>query len=378
MENVDIVVIGGGIAGVSAAYALARSGTASVRLVEAEPSLAFHTTGRSAAQLIENYGAAPIRQLTIASLGFFHDPPEGLADAALLTPRGILTVGAPGTATRIQAELEAGQSINPTIVEVTPEVAMDLVPVLRRSEIERVIWEPQSSDIDVAGLHQAFVRGLRQAGATFAVSTRVDCATPDGGRWRVETTDGMLSAGHIVNAAGAWGDVVATSCGVQPIGLEPKRRTAFMIKSSHRGSGHWPLFGDANNSWYVKPDGNQFMCSPSDEIPSEPVDARPDELDIAMAIDRINQFTTLDIRSIASSWAGLRTFAPDRSMVIGPDPEHPTFHWCVGQGGTGIQSAPAAGQLLADLLLDGRAGEAFDGLPAPFELAGLTPERLRH
>lgn len=377
MENVDIVVIGGGIAGVSAAYALARANIGSVRLVETEPTLAFHTTGRSAAQLIENYGAAPIRQLTIASLGFFHDTPDGLVDTPLLTTRGILTVGAPGTSDRIQSELEAGQAMNPTIVEVTPDVAINLVPVLRRSEIERVIWEPQSADIDVAGLHQSFVRGMRAAGATVATATKVDCASPDGGHWRVETTDGAFAAGHVVNAAGAWGDLVAASCGVEPVGLEPKRRTAFMIKSGYRDSAHWPLFGDANNSWYVKPDGPQFMCSPSDEVPSEPVDAKPDELDIAMAIDRINQYTTLEIRSIASSWAGLRTFSPDRSMVMGPDPDHPTFHWCVGQGGTGIQSSPAAGQLIADLLATGAPGPLFDSLTKPLDLAGLTPARLR-
>ncbi len=375
--NVDVVVIGGGIAGVSAAYSLSQTLGSRVRLVETEPTLAFHTTGRSAAQLIENYGAAPIRQLTKASLDFFHDTPDGLADAELLTPRGILTVGAPGTSDRIQAELDAGRAINPTIVEIDLAVALELVPVLRPSEVERIIWEPQSADIDVAGLHQAFVRGLRQNGATISTATKVDCARPDGDHWQVETTDGIIDAGHIVNAAGAWGDLVAASCGVQPIGLEPKKRTAFMVKSEHRASAHWPLFGDANSSWYVKPDGAQFLCSPADTTPSEPLDAKPDELDVAMAIETINHFTTLGIRSVASSWAGLRTFSPDGSMVIGPDPERPTFHWCVGQGGTGIQSAPGAGQLVADLLLDGAPGPSFDSVSGLLDIDGLTPGRLR-
>lgn len=377
MEQVDVVVIGGGIAGVAAACALAQELGDQVRLVEAEPTLAYHTTGRSAAQLIENYGAAPIRQLTTASLAFFNDTPEGLSDAPLLSPRGILTVGGAGSSERIQRELEAGQAINPTITEIETEVALELVPVLRPSEIERVIWEPQSADIDVAGLHQAFVRGLRRAGASIEVSRRVDCATPDGDRWRVETVNGELLAGHVVNAAGAWGDVVATACGVQPVGLVPKRRTAFMVRSIHPGSAEWPLFGDASDSWYVKPDGPQFLCSPADETPSEPLDAKPDELDVAMAIERINRLTTLDIRSVASSWAGLRTFAPDGSMVIGPDPEHPTFHWCVGQGGTGIQSAPGAGQLVADLALHGVPGSTFAALPRPLDLSGLLADRLR-
>ncbi len=377
MNDVDVVVIGGGIAGVSAAYALAQKLGSNVRLVESEPTLAYHTTGRSAAQLIENYGATPIRQLTSASLDFFHDTPDGLVDAPLLDPRGILTVGAIGTSEKIQADLEAGRAVNPTIVEVSLDVALELVPVLRRDKFERAIWEPQSADIDVAGLHQAFVRGLRRQGATIATTTRVNCASPDGDHWLIETNAGSFRAGHVVNAAGAWGDAVAAACGVAPVGLTPMRRTAFMVRSKYPDSHRWPLFGNVNDSWYVKPDGAQFMCSPADEIPSEPADAKPDELDVAIAIDRINELTTLDIRSVASAWAGLRTFSPDRSMVIGPDPEHPTFHWCVGQGGTGIQSAPGAGQLLADLLIDGTPGPMFDSLDTPLDLSGLTPERLR-
>ncbi len=370
MHDVEVVVVGGGIAGVSAAYALALELGDRVRLVEAEDTLAFHTTGRSAAQLIENYGAEPIRQLTRASLGFLSDPPDGLADGPLLASRGVLTVGGPGTGDRIDAELAAGRAINPTIVELGPTEARALVPVLRPEFVERCVWEPQSADIDVAGLHQAFVRGLRRAGATIAVANRLDCATPDGDGWRVETAAATFGAAHLVNAAGAWGDIVARRCGVEPVGLEPRRRTALMVRSPHPDSHQWPLVAEIDHHWYIKPDGRQLLCSPADETPSAPCDARPDELDVARAIERINAATTLDIRSVASSWAGLRTFAPDRSMVIGPDPEHPTFHWCVGQGGTGIQTAPAAGQLTADLLRRGASSTALD-------LAGLRPDRLR-
>ncbi len=370
MHDVEVVVVGGGIAGVSAAYALSLELGDQVRLIEAETTLAFHTTGRSAAQLIENYGAAPIRQLTGASLDFLSDPPEGLTDAPLLTSRGILTIGGPGTGERIDAELAAGRAINPTIVELGVADALALVPVLRPEAVERCVWEPQSSDIDVAGLHQAFVRGLRRAGATIAVAHRLDCAVPDRNGWRIETTAGTFGARHLVNAAGAWGDVVAERCGVEPVGLEPRRRTALMVRSPHPGSHRWPLVAEVDHSWYVKPDGEQLLCSPADETPSEPCDARPDELDVALAIERINAATTLGIRSVASTWAGLRTFAPDRSMVIGPDPDHPTFHWCVGQGGTGIQTSPGAGRLTADLVLHGRSSR-------PLDLQGLLPDRLR-
>ncbi len=375
MDSVDVVVIGGGIAGASAAWALAERLGAGVRLVEAESTLAYHTTGRSAAQLIENYGAAPNRALTTASLGFFDAPPDGLVDTPLLTTRGVLTMCGPGSDAARAALLAEGRAMNPTITEVDAATALALLPIIRPELLEAAIFEPQSSDIDVAGLHQAFVRGLRRAGASVAVSTRVDAATPDGTGWRVETTDGTLRAGQLVNAAGAWGDVVAARAGVAPVGLQPKRRTAFMTASRHPDSHRWPLLESLDHNWYLKPDGTQFMGSPADEIPSDPCDARPEELDIALAIDRINANTTLDIRSITSSWAGLRSFVADHAMVLGPDPEHPTFHWCVGQGGTGIQTSPGAGRLIADLLLDGRPGPGFDGVG--LDRAGLAVERLR-
>ncbi|MEL6982896.1 MAG: FAD-binding oxidoreductase, partial [Actinomycetota bacterium] len=206
---------------------------------------------------------------------------------------------------------------------------------------------------------------------------RVDAATrPAAGQpWVVETTKGPWEADVVVNAAGAWGDVVAGRAGVDPVGLVPKRRTAFMVASRWDDSADWPMAAEAELSWYLKPDGRQFLCSPADETPSEPVDAKPEEVDIAIAIDRINEATSLDIRSVRSSWAGLRTFAPDGAMVIGPDPDDPSFVWCVGQGGTGIQTAPGAGQLLADLCLDGKPGAVFDGIE--LDLAGLSAARFR-
>ncbi|MGB5756631.1 MAG: FAD-binding oxidoreductase, partial [Acidimicrobiales bacterium] len=193
--------------------------------------------------------------------------------------------------------------------------------------------------------------------------------------WSLDTTDGDRQADIVVNAAGAWGDVVAARAGVAPIGLTPMRRTAFMVASRWDDSSEWPMVANVDLDWYVKPDGPQFLCSPGDETPSEPLDARPEEIDVALAIERINWATTLDIRSVRSSWAGLRTFVPDRAMVLGPDPEVPSFVWCVGQGGNGIQTAPAAGRLVAQLTLDGVPDREFDRFD--LDTAGLAPGRLR-
>ena len=370
------MVIGGGIAGVSAAWALLEApDPPDVVLVETESQLAQHTTGRSAAQLIENYGAGPVRPLTAASLGFLRSPPDDLVDGPLLRPRSLLMVAAAHQDAVVDATLAGDPSTIPTIVEITPDEAVGRFPPLRIERIARAVIEPDSSDIDVAGLHQAFVRGIRRRGGEIRTSTRVDSAEPDGTGWRVHTGQGDLGADLVVNAAGAWGDLVARTAGVEPVGLRPLRRTAFMVPAPDRDAVDWPLTADIEHRWYLKPDGTQLLCSPGDETPSEPCDARPEEIDIAIAIDRINEATTLNIRSISSSWAGLRTFSSDGSMVIGPEPSRPNFVWCVGQGGTGIQTAPGAGRLVADLVVRGAPGPSF--AEVRLDLAGLLPDRFR-
>jgi D-arginine dehydrogenase len=294
----------------------------------------------------------------------------------LLTVKGSLSVARPDQIDIMDSQLAEGRIINPDIAYVSLADTVALAPYLRPELIGAAIYEPEASGIDVAGLHQAFVRGFRANGGSIATTRRVDAARRVDDGWVIETTTTDVAADVIVNAAGAWGDLVATSAGIAPIGLEPKRRTAFMINSPIAGSEHGPLVANANHDWYTNPDGRQFLCSPADETPSDPCDARPEEIDIALAIDRINEATTLDIRSITSSWAGLRTFSQDRSMVIGPDPDQPTFHWCVGQGGTGIQTAPGAGQLAADLITAGSPGPSFEGLG--LDLPRLLPDRFRH
>ena len=369
-----IVVIGGGIAGISTAYSCSLiDSTARVVLVEAENQLAYHTTGRSAALLYENYGAASVRGLTRASLDFFHNTPEDLIDAPLLSLRPLIHVGTAKQSELIDELIEEGADGTQPTEEISVKEALELFPALNTSQLERAIVETGTADIDVAALHQAFVRGFRQHGGEITTSTRVDSATKKKSSWKIETTTGELEADVVINAAGAWGDHVAKRAGIEPIGLQPKRRTAFMVNAPASDTSQWAMLDDAAHSWYIKPDGPQLLCSPADETPSEACDAKPLEEDIALAIDRINEATTLNVRSVNSSWAGLRTFTSDRSMVIGPDPEEPSFVWCVGQGGTGIQTSPAAGQLTAELTINGETSESLANL----NLDGLLPNRLR-
>ncbi len=371
-DAITAIVVGGGIAGAAAAAALAEHPSGpTVRLLEAENQLAQHTTGRSAAQLLDNYGALPVRTLTAASRPSF---------AGMLSPRPLLTVAIAADAEVIDAEL-ANQVPGPhgarSLTEISVEEALGWFPRLRPETISRALLEPDAADIDVAGVHAAMIRDARAAGATIDTGEALVSATATpGGGWDVVTNSGHYGADLVINCAGAWGDDVARRCSVPVIGLTPMRRTAFMVASPDGdASGGWPLVADARHRWYCKPDGSQFLCSPADETPSEPCDARPEELDVALAIERINAQTTLGIRSVRSAWAGLRTFSSDRSMVIGPEQDHPGFVWCVGQGGTGIQTAPAAGWLTADLAIDGVPGPRFDRME--LDLAGLTPQRFR-
>lgn len=372
MKQRSVVVIGGGIAGVGAAYALAQAGCA-VTLVEAEATLAYHSTGRSAALYFENYGAPTTRALTAASRAFFDEPPLGLVDHPLLERRGAMWIGTQEQEASLRSHLaESGLSKHPGRW-LGPVQASAIVPVFRPDYLVGAVLEPEALDLDVAGLHQAFVRGLRAAGGEIRSSTRVDSLEKSGPTWSIKAGPDQLTADVVVNAAGAWGDVVAAMAGVAPVGLEPRRRTAFMVPGSlaYRS---WPLVGDADNAFYFRPDASQLLCSLAEEKISEPEDARPDELDIALAIDRINDATTLGIRTVRSSWTGLRTFAPDRAMVIGWDPKAEGFFWLAGQGGTGIQTAPAAGRLVADLITTGHARSELTDHGV--DLDGLRPNRF--
>jgi D-arginine dehydrogenase len=247
--------------------------------------------------------------------------------------------------------------------------------VLRPEAAAYGVLEPGASDIDVAALHAGCVRLLRAAGGAVTRSAPVVAARWDGAAWAVETPAGAYGCAVLVDAAGAWGDVVAAAAGVRPVGLRPLRRTAATVGlPSGVDARGWPAVVDAGNAWYFKPEGDGLLVSPADEVPSEPVDARPEERDVALALERVAAATTLPLRAVRKSWAGLRTFAPDGELVVGPDDEVPSFVWCVGQGGYGIQSSPAVGRLTADLALGRDSGVAAG---TGVDLAALSPTRLR-
>lgn len=365
-SDFEVVVIGGGIAGAAAAYYLSDRRT--VAVVEAERHLSHHSTGRSAALFFENYGAPAVRPLTLASRFFFADPPSELVDGELTRPRGALWIARPDQAAALEKTAAEGRETGTTIVALTPAEVAARVPVVRPELLEGGLWEPDPLDLDVAAIHQAFIRGTRARSGRIITEAPVTALSRESGRWRITAGDDHLTADVVVNAAGAWGDEVARLAGVRPVGLVPRRRTAFMVAGDPAWSG-WPMVIDVDHDFYFKPDGPQLLCSPADETPSEPIDARPDPVDVALAVERINRATSLEVRSVRSEWAGLRTFAPDRAMVIGPDPDEPAFVWAVGQGGTGIQTAPAAGELVANLV----NGEALSSRLAE---AGVQPDFL--
>lgn len=360
---IDFVVIGGGIAGASAAAFLSPHG--SVTLLEAESSLAYHTSGRSAAMLVENYGSEGARPLVKAARPFLEQPPSGSVDSGLLSPRPVVWVSDRDSLPHLEDMAVSAVANGAKCELIDSSEALSLVPVLRPEWLGGALYEPAAADIDVAGLHQAFIRVARRHDAEIRTGSPVTAIERRGGRWSVRSNGSVLAAGAIINAAGAWGDHIAGLADVPPIGLQPMRRTAFMVPGGSHSSG-WPMVVDSKETFYFRPDGVQFLCSLAEERPSDPVDARPRMEDVALAIDRLNTATTLGIRTVSSQWAGLRTFAPDRDLVIGEDPAAPGFHWLVGQGGIGIQTAPAYGRLLACLATS-------EDIPGHFAEAGVDP-----
>ncbi|WBB79614.1 FAD-dependent oxidoreductase [Micromonospora sp. WMMD882] len=359
--TIDYMVVGGGIAGASAGHHLARYGR--VLLVEMEQVPGHHSTGRSAALFSEYYGGPQVRALTRASREFLLGPPAGFAEHPLLTPRGVLSLCPPGDEAEFEAELRAGAEVDPPAREIDPAGIPDICPIVRPGWARRAMVKPAARDVDVAALHQGYLRGIRDAGGTVARLTRVRSLRRERGRWRADTDAGELTARVVVNAAGAWADQVAVSAGVAPSGLTPLRRTAFLVDAPPGvDPARWPLVGDVAGTFYVKPESGHLLVSPVDATPTPPGDVRPDDLDVALGAARLEAATTVTVRRIRHAWAGLRTAAPDDVPVIGPDPSAPGFLWLAGLSGYGVQTAPAAGALLAALA----AGVEPPVDPAPY------------
>jgi D-arginine dehydrogenase len=366
-EQFDVVVIGAGMAGATAAAAL--SATHKVALVEAEEQAGYHTTGRSAAIWILNYGPPEVRVLTGLSRDFFLHPPADFADAPLGNARQIIYLAPPDEVPALDALLDQKLGIE----EIDLAEVKARVPAYIDGYAVRAGLEPHSFDMDVASLHQGFLKRLRGRGGVLRLRSRAGRIERKGGDWHVEVSGGaVVRAPVVVNAAGAWGDEVAAMAGVAPIGLVPCRRTAAIIDPAPYDVSAWPLVQGAAHTWYVRPEArSKLMVTPCDETPMHAHDVQPDELDVAIGIDRMQQALSIEVRRVEHSWAGLRSFSPDRNFAFGFDAASPGFFWCVGQGGYGIQTAPAAGELTAALV----AGR--DPGPAASIVAAINPNRFR-
>ncbi len=356
----DVLIIGAGIAGATVAAHLASERR--VGLIEAEEQAGYHTTGRSAAIWMHNYGPSDVRTLTGLSRAFFEAPPPGFTEHPLFTPRAVVFL-APADQ---RAEFDQFLADGIGLATRTPDQVREIVPALRPGYAAAAAIEPDAFDMDVATLHQGFLRQLRAAGGQLALRSRTGAIERRAGLWHVRVSGGgEFNAPVLVNCAGAWGDEVAAQAGIAALGLVPKRRTGVIIDPTPWEAAGWPMVNDIAQTWYIRPEARtKLMVSPADTTPMHAHDVQPDELDVATAIDRMQQALDIEVRRIEHSWAGLRTFAPDGSLAFGWDRAGEGFFWCVGQGGYGIQTSPAAGQLVADMIIGRDPGPAAAILPA--------------
>lgn len=360
----DFIVIGAGIAGAGVAYELSVS--APVIVVEGESQPGFHATGRSAALFSEIYGNAPVRALSRASREFLHSPPSGFVEQPLLKARGSVYL-ANDAESRAFDDLQAAADVQRLTRVLTPDEALSLVPILKPEWTQRVMFEEGSHDVDVHALHQGYLRGMKERGAKLVLSKAVTSIERTASGWRVIAGDESFTAPVVIDAAGAWADDIAELAGVPRIGVEPRRRTALLVDPpAGVNVDAWPMVLDVADTFYFKPDAGKLLLSPADETPCAPCDAQPDDLDVAIAVDRVEQATTMTITQVRHRWAGLRTFARDRSPVIGFEPRADGFFWLAGQGGYGIQSAPGASRFAAALALRAR-------IPDEPDFAGIEP-----
>jgi D-arginine dehydrogenase len=363
MRTADVIVIGGGIAGASAAAEIAAGG-ARVLLLEMESQPGYHATGRSAAMYEPSEGAPIVRALTRASHGFLSAPPEGFTDVPLLSPRGVLMLAYPGDEGLIEEAKHNGY------VEVDAAFALSKLPFAKLDRAIAILWDGTAEDIDVDALHAGRLRALRRAKGDIVTDAPVRHGRRAEGIWRLEAGGEACEAPVVVVAAGAWSDQVVQSCGVTPVGLQPKRRSAAIIAGPAGASvNDWPEILPIDISFYCKPMGGKLMLSPAEEEPVEPHDAWADDLRLAEAAAALEQMLDLRVQRLERTWGGLRTFARDGLPVVGFDRDAEGFFWLAGQGGYGIQTSPALSRLAAALL-------AHRDVPADLARAGVSREAL--
>lgn len=356
--DADFLIIGGGIAGISAAARLSELG--SVILLEAEDSLAHHASARSAALFEPRYGAPAVVGLSMASEAHFRSLP------GVLSPRGLLLVGKADRAEAFEHDLR-----DMAFDRISVEEAQGMVPILNPDTVAMAGYAAHAEDVDTDLLVQGFAREAKGRGARVLVKAKVSAIAKDGAGWRVSSAAGEFTARMIVNAAGAWVDQVAVLAGIKPPGFTPYRRSMARIPApGGLDVSRWPMMFGPGEDWYAKPDAGALIVSPAEEDPMEPHDAWADDMVLAEGLARYEEMVTEPVTRLLANWAGLRTFAPDRVLVIGPDPREPSFFWLAGQGGYGFQTCPAASRLAADLI-GGRAPEIGADL-----VAALSPARF--
>ena len=367
-EHIDFLVIGGGIAGVSAAYHLAEHG--SVTVLEMEKLCGHHSTGRSAAIFSEHHGPKIICDLALASKSFFEKPYEGFTESPFLSERGLIFTGDNTQKESLENMLASSREGDGSLTKIAPEKIKELVPIINTDAISYGVYYKGAREIDVHAVHQGWIKGLKKRGGNIQTSQDLQSATFSDGLWHVKTRKDKFTARYIINASGAWADVIADRCGIQKIGLVPKKRTVITVPIEQSYDDyHWPMVVFSDNKLYFKSENGAIMASPMDETIVDPMDAWADDMDMAVTADLVEKRTTLSVSRLTNYWAGLRSFVFDDVPVVGPAPENENFIWLAGQGGYGIKTCDSLGRITAALTLG-------KDLPQDIQDLGITKQDL--
>lgn len=372
-RKVDVAIIGGGIAGLSLAYFLAPH--RSVVVLERETALGYHSTGRSAAEFTHRFHSPLVGRLAAISYDFLTRPPDGFSDIELLKRRGNLLIASAEKKERLEEVFASEDAAGPGLERLTLDRALERAPILNPDYVAACFFDPDCWDIEVESMLQGFARGARAAGAEIVTTAELlsHGREPDG--WVLDTAAGEVRAKIVVNAAGGWADTVAGLFGLRPLGIKPLRRTAITVDPPEGVDvAALPEITEIDEQFYIKPDAGRLFVSPADETPTDPCDAQAEEIDVAYAAWYLEQATTVPVRHVAHSWAGLRSFAPDRAPVVGFSGEAEGFFWLAGQGGFGILSSPALGRYASELIAHGAPSPVFSEHGLTREM--LSPKRL--
>ncbi|MEX0694926.1 MAG: FAD-dependent oxidoreductase [Rhodospirillales bacterium] len=377
MRDVRFTIIGAGIAGASLGYRLSEAlgGGAGIVILEREERPGYHSTGRSAAVYTETYGPPAIRALTAASRRFFDNPPPGFAAHPLLHSLGIMLIGGADRRDKAEELYRQCRSLTPNIRLLEGTEVAALVPVLRPEWTAVGVFEPDAMSMDVAQLHDGYLRGFKARGGTIMIDADVVGIERAKGRWILNTRNSVIRTDVLINAAGAWADEIAALAGITPLGLVPKRRTALVFQApAGHDTSQWPMINDIDETFYFKPDAGRILASPEEATPMPPCDVQPDEYDVAVTVERIQQATTMKISRIDNKWAGLRSFFDDGVPALGFDPRAEGFFWLAGQGGYGITTSDAMARLATHQLLEQTSTQCISDIAV--SAAELSPARL--